>query len=165
MRKCLYFVCPTDGLEPVINKAFNQENYYCTSLGNSIMFDSETVGQINSLIEANNIKEVTFVLSDRNRIVSDALEKKDFSSLKGLEEFYSEIQKQEKLSRVLWQSADISIPILSYHLNMKVKELRPLLKRWLLGEFEVNARIYHSQQERFTEANSELFRRDYCSLN
>lgn len=56
MQKHLYFICPTDHLETVINNTFKQENYYCNSLGNSIKFDSEMVGQINVLIETKNIR-------------------------------------------------------------------------------------------------------------
>mgnify|MGYP004137638051 CR=1 FL=1 len=69
MRKHLYFVCPTDHLETVINDHCYQENYYLTSLGNSVSFNSEFIGEINSLIEANRITEITFILSDNTSAI------------------------------------------------------------------------------------------------
>ena len=65
MRK-LYFVCPTDCLERTLDKN-RQENYYVTSLGNSVIFSEEMVEKINSFIESKGIKEITFVLSNNNR--------------------------------------------------------------------------------------------------
>lgn len=43
MHKCLYLVCPTDCLEPIINNTFKQEHYFYTSLGNAFVADSETL--------------------------------------------------------------------------------------------------------------------------
>ena len=46
MLKHLYFICPTDFLEGVIENVFKQINYYYTSLGNSITFDKDSVKQL-----------------------------------------------------------------------------------------------------------------------
>ena len=45
------------------------------------------VGQINVLIETKNIREITFVLSDNNRIVIDALKNHDFIDVRGCNNF------------------------------------------------------------------------------
>ncbi len=83
MRKHLYFICPTDRLEAVINARFKQENYYWTSLGNSVSFDNERVGEINALMETKSITGITFVLSDDNCMFLDALKDREFSSING----------------------------------------------------------------------------------
>ena len=63
MGKHLYFVCPTDNLETVIENHFQNKNYFLSSLGNSLGFSFEVVEEINSLIENKGITEINFVLA------------------------------------------------------------------------------------------------------
>ena len=71
MSRHLYFVCPTDNLEKLIEEKYPQENYYLTSLGNSIKFSNDFIVEINGLIEAKGIEKVTFVLSKNNHFILD----------------------------------------------------------------------------------------------
>ncbi|MEM8969577.1 MAG: hypothetical protein AAGE93_24380 [Bacteroidota bacterium] len=165
MRKHLYFICPTDHLEPLINNTFKQENYYCTSLGNSVKFDNDMVRQIDDLIETENIREITFVLSSDNRIVIDALGNQEFANLHGLDNFYYEIAKQKERLKLQWKSSDLRIPILSYYLNMKVKELQPKLSNRFAGQIKINAKIYKRQEDIFRDVCLDFINREFFSLN
>ncbi|MBQ4821850.1 hypothetical protein [Aquimarina sp. MMG016] len=156
MQKRLYFICPTDHLESVINKAFKQENYYCTSLGNSIRFTSEMVGQINALITTKEIKEITFVLSSNNHIITDALKNHDFMNIRGLANFYNEIHKQKLHSEVLWQTNHRQFLILSYYLNMKIKELHFELSNLSCIPVKINGKIYSREENVFKNIYSDL---------
>lgn len=165
MQKHLYFVCPTDHLEAVINNKFRQENYYLTSLGNSITFDPELVDEINSIIESNAIREITFVLSDTNKMILDALKKQGFKDTRGLKKFHHLIAQQKEITESIWQTSDIHIPIISYYLNLKIKELRPHLNNWFADSVHVNAQIYNRQNDTFYETHFNLLSLQRFSLN
>ena len=151
MNKHLYFVCPTDNLETVINNKFHQENYYLTSLGNSINFRPELINEINSLVEAKNITNITFVLSLNNRIISDALKSQNYNNIKGLKSFYDVITKEKYRSKALWLTSDIQVLIISYYLNLKTRKLKLLLNNWFRDEVKVKAKIYHKKDNTFNE--------------
>lgn len=165
MQRHLYFVCPTDYLESTINHTFKQENYYWTSLGNSIVFDDDTVGGINALIEANGITAITFVLSDNNQIVLDALKDQTFCYLHGLDDFYYEIAQYGYQLKTFWQSDDLRIPVVSHYLNLKIKELQPKLGVHLEGGIKMNAMTYNRSENTFGEVNPVLFHKEHYSLN
>ena len=165
MRKHLYFVCPTDHLETVINDQCNQENYYLTSLGNSVSFNSEFIGEINSLIEANRITEVTFILSDNNRIILDALNRQRFNNVRGLSSFYNIIGKEKRLTKKLWHTFDIQSQIISCYLNLKVKELQFRLSSCLTDTVKVNGIIYCSKSKTFDEIQPNLLSLEDFNLN
>ena len=165
MKKHLFFICPTDYLETVINKVFRQENYFFTSLGNSIIFDAETMAEINGLIETKNITEITFVLSDNNVIVMDALRNRDFSNLTGLEGFYHEIVEHRELSEVLWQVSNLQHPVFSHYMNAKIKELQAKISSWMIDQISFNCKLYDVKRNTFTEMYSNLLYAKCFSLN
>lgn len=165
MQKHFYFICPTDHIEPVINDTFKQENYYFTSLGNSIVFDSDVVEYLNELLQARNIRNISFVLSDNNRIVSDALEQKDYSRITGLNGFYDQIARQRDHSEEVWQTYNRQLLILSYHLNSKIKELRQELECLSIDPPEINGKIYNRHEKVFSTIYSDLICRDHISVN
>ena len=165
MRKHLYFICPTDHLETAISNVFQQENYYLTSLGNSVTFNPEFVEEINLLIETNNISEITFALSDDNRIIMDALKIQDSNNVRDLKNFYDIIIEEKKRQEVLWQTFDVRIPIISYYLNLKITELKFQLNNWFTDMIKVNAKIYNRQKNTFNEINADLLHLEYFSLN
>lgn len=165
MQKHLYFICPTDHLEPVINNTFKQENYYFTSLGNSIAFDTSMVWQLNELLQSKNIRDISFVLSDNNRIVSDALEKQDFSEITGLSNFYNQITRQKEYFKGVWQTYNRQFLILSYHLNDKIKELRLGLKCLSIDPLKISGKIFNRHEEVFSDIYSDLICREYISVN
>lgn len=156
MEKHLYFICPTDHLESVINKNFRRENYYCTSLGNSITFDSKTIEQINTLIETRQIREITFVLSHNNYIVSDALKNQDYSNVRGLDDFYDEIVSQKQHSEALWQTDHSQFLVLSYYLNKKIRELQFKLNSLLHIPMKINGKIYNRREDTFKKIYADL---------
>ena len=80
----LYFICPTDNIESIINSKLNDNNFYITSLANSITFNYDFIKELLSIIESKKISEITFVLSDDNKLINDALENKQFKNIRSL---------------------------------------------------------------------------------
>ncbi|MCH2195588.1 hypothetical protein [Kordia sp.] len=165
MKKHLYFICPTDHLEAVINDVSKSENYYITSLGNSIVFDKDTIDEISVLIARKDIDEITFVLSDTNKIILDALDHENFTNIRGLNILYDEMKKQKEYKQIIWGNRDLRTPILSYHLNQKVYELISKLHHWNLDILKVNAKIYNKQDDIFNDVFSDLIYEKHFSLN
>ena len=155
MQKHLYFICPTDHLERVIDLTFEQDNYYYTSLGNSITFDSETMEPLMEFLISKNIRKTSFVLSDDNSIVSDALGNLNFSQIAGLQHFYQQINRQKIRSTVFRQSHHLQFYILSNYLNQKIKELRQALGERYAERMRINGKIYLSQQKIFSDIYSD----------
>jgi len=165
VKKHLYFICPTDYLEVVIDGTFEQENYYITSLGNSITFDRETVAAIHKLVETKNITEITFVLSDNNPIVMDGLNDQDFVNVWGLDVFYREIAKLEVRAELLWQTSNLNGRVFAYYLNKRTEELRAKLNNGWCDHIAINAKIYSSQRNLFNEPRNKFFYQEFCKLN
>ncbi|UII81309.1 hypothetical protein [Flagellimonas sp. CMM7] len=165
MQKSLYFVCPTDGLEPVINTRFDNRNYYYTSLGNSVVFDDVTSGNIRQLIQEHGITEVSFVLSINNPIVKDALGNQTFSDIRGLHSFYGEVLRQKGYSEVLCSEPNSKFTILSYHLNNKIKELQLVLDGLNVSQLKIMGKIYNKQEHEFYKIYSDLVCTEFFSLN
>ncbi|WP_281615744.1 hypothetical protein [Flammeovirga sp. SubArs3] len=95
MQKHLYFVCPTDHLETIIEATFKEENYYYSSLGNSVSFEKDIISEINDVIETNNIKEVTFILSNTNKLILDAIQHESQPLVIGMKRFYYDVIRQK----------------------------------------------------------------------
>ena len=113
--KCLY-VLFTNCSEEVINN----DLIYFDENGVIIKASEDAVvGEINSLIETKCITEITFVLSDNNQMIMDALKNQRFNKVKGLKRFYNAITRQKNCEEGVRQIVDIRIPIISYYLNIK----------------------------------------------
>ena len=123
------------------------------------------VGQIHLLIEAKDIREITFVLSADNRIVMDALGNQNFANVYGLGDFYHILTKQKGRLKRQWKLSDLRISLLSYYLNTRIKELQPKLSKRLAGQIEINAKIYKKQGEAFHDTYLDLIARKCISLN
>lgn len=165
MQSHLFFVCPTDHLETVIDKHFHEDNYYITSLGNSVNFNSPVSEEINALVEAKSIAEISFVLSDNNKIMMDALESENFKSIRGLENFYDKTSEPKKRTEVLRRAFHTEIPLITHYLNLKVQGLKPQLNNWFSDKVKVNAKIYLRQTNLFKEANVDLIHLEHFYLN
>lgn len=165
MSKHLFFICPTDHLETIIDKHFHEENYYITSLGNSVNFNSQLVEEINALVEIKSVTEISFVLSDNNKIIMDALRSENFKNIRGLESFYDEISAHIKRTEVLRHVFSTEAPLITDCLNLKVQGLKPLLSNWFADKVKVNAKIYKRQKNVFEEADSDLAHLEYFWLN
>lgn len=165
MRKHLYFICPTDNLENIIDFHSKQENFYCTSLGNSIKLDTETLGQLELLLASKNITEISFVLANDNRIVTDALEKQSFLEVASLRSFYRQILMQKNHAEISWQTYDHRFLLLSYHLNSKIRELRNGLRKLTDQPLTINGSIYNRREGCFSEIYSDLLCMESFALN
>ena len=97
MLKHLYFTCPTDHLETTINKSFEHENYFLSTLGNSVSFSSEFVNEISSFIKANSINKITFILSDNNRIIRDDAKSDKYNNKIEVKNFLKLIKNKSKI--------------------------------------------------------------------
>ena len=165
MKKHLYFICPTDSLESLINHSFDQENYFLTSLGNSMAFDPEKVDQLVELLTTEGIKDITFILSDNNEIVLDALGPKNFSGFGGLKALYNSIATEKRVCEEVWQNGDRHFLILSYYLNGKVNDLRMELDENALDPIHINAKIFKREYETFVDTYPQVVLKDSFALN
>ncbi|MEM9001288.1 MAG: hypothetical protein AAGB24_13570 [Bacteroidota bacterium] len=165
MPRHLYFVCPTDGIEPTINGAFGSCNYFYTSLGNSVVFDKDTMGHIKGLLLKHDIQEIFFVLSDANPIIKDAMGNRHFSQIRGLGNFYAEISRQKQHSEVLCSEYNRQSIVLSYYLNKKIKELMSELNCLNVGKINIEGKIYNKQKNIFNKIYSDLVCTEYFSRN
>ena len=151
MTKHLFFVCPTDNLESIIDLKFRHDNYYLSSLGNSMTFNEEIVSKIDILIKRFKITEIIFVLASNNRIINDALKDQEFSNIKVLRPLYKEITLQDKLLKALWKPSNIILPIISSHLNKKIKELRLNMRNLSIAQQNMRALVFDIQKNVFSD--------------
>ena len=164
MQKHLYFICSTDHLEPVINNAFKQKNYYFTSLSNSIAFDTNIVWQLNELLQTKT-SETSLLCYQTTIVLCQMHQKQDFSEITGLSNFYNQITRQKEYSKGVWQTYNRQFLILSYHLNDKIKELRLGLKCLSIDPLKINGKIFNRHEEVFSDIYSDLICREYVSVN
>ena len=165
MQKHLYFICPTDCLEPIINKAFKQENYYFSSLGNSIEFENKIVNALRKLIKTKSIEEISFVLSSDNDIISDALGRQYFSAFAGLNTVYKQLRSKKEYLDFSWQTRNPQHLILSYYLNEKINKLRFELEGLFCCPLRISGKIYNRKENVFEEIYPGLICNDYFNLN
>lgn len=158
--KRLFFICPTDCMEVVINNAFDGDNYFVSSLGNSLSLDASQLEEISALIETEGIKEVHFVLSYDNRVLHDAFGEQQFSGIGELNRFYHEIANQSMHSVLLWQTNSRRKAALLSHLNTKAKELHSKLNSWLSDTIRFGTKVYDRDSGCFCEVpNNSMDRR------
>jgi len=165
MHKCFYLICPTDCLEFAINKTFKYENYFYTSLGNSFNYDHRTLGYLRTMIRKHNIKEIYFVLSMDNKIVLDALGTKEFSNIETLYNFYNDIKSVKKRPKMSFKKDNHQFTILSLYLNKKIKELELQLTNSFKYPIKIGGKIYHKNQDAFTNIYSDLVCLEKYQLN
>jgi hypothetical protein len=151
MNGHLYFICPTDHLEPIIDKAFPGDNYFFASLGNSMIFDEDLCSVIGNLVELKGMQAITFILSDKNKVIYDALLHQDFSRFGRLKGMYDEITNHKEQSRchgIL--DTQIQKLILPVHLDSKVKGLMMKIPAQNLN---IDAVIYERVSRQFIEVD------------
>jgi len=165
MGKHLYFVCPTDNLETVIESHFQNKNYFLSSLGNSLGFSFEVVEEINSLIENKGITEINFILADNNKMISGGINDERFDEVSSLKNFYDIIQTQKKQTEAVWSKIDSQIPIISYYLNLKIQELNNQLIDVFDKNITINGKIYKTNANSFNDINADLLHLDKFILN
>lgn len=165
MRRYLHFICPSDYLESLIQAACEGEHYFFTSLGNSLIFNQELVKEIEALIGSKNIGEVSFILSDDNQIVSDALGKQDYWEVEGIMDFYAQIIREKEHTGELWQTGNHSLLLSSCYLNNKIKELKAALDASLIDQLHIKAKIYKRQEGMFRDVYPDVILKGNMSVN
>lgn len=163
MHRHLYFICPTDHLEPIINNTFKQENYYISSLGNSIEFDSEMAYEVNELLDSKRIMNISFALSQNNSVL-EAMEKK-YAGISGLTNLQNKLKRQKKYAQEIWDTNDPNFLAISYHLNDKIRELSRVLNHLRIDTPKINGIIYSRLEGRFKSPYSNLMYENNVSVN
>ncbi len=149
-------ICPSDYLEPVIDKKLKGDKYFYTSLGNTVTIDKNTVEQIVAIVENNEVNEITFVLSEDNGFVSDALNNQSFGEIRGLTEAYGQLLEYKKQVLNSWLLSNQRTIILSYFLNEKIKVLKSRLQYYLPNPPEINGKLFSKSSNSFKMIHSEL---------
>ena len=157
MHKHLYFVCPSDNLEGLIDKKFPQENYFLSSLGNSISFSKDIMQEVNALIELKGIDKITFILSDDNKLIFDGLRNQNFDNINVLKKLYNNISDYKKLTSKVYSEGNLQILVTSNLLNEKIKEIKLSLYDWLSSKVNIDAKIFIRKSEEFKGFPNHLF--------
>ena len=160
----LYFICPTDNIESIINSKLNDNNFYITSLANSIIFNYDFIKELHSIIESKKISEITFVLSDDNKLISDALENKEYKNIRSLYHLYLKILSQKNYFKKKSTISEIRLDIISYLLNQKKIELKNITDSLGL-KLDINAIVYNKDVNEFTKVKSKLLNLEFFNLN
>ena len=146
-----------DHLEPVVNSVLKGENYFYTSLGNSLVFDADLMSNICTLIESKLITDISFVLADNNKVVTDAFYKKDFSRIKWLKSFYETISIHKEESKAFDHHLINPLKlVLARHLTTKVSVLKKHLASSGLIHINIDAMIFKTESKCFDDINLNL---------
>jgi hypothetical protein len=156
MRKTLFLLCPTDQLEPIINRQAQDAPYFYASLGNSFNADPKTLQFLKTLITSHEIKAIYFVLSRDNKIVLDALGPQRFSDIKGLKRYYSHLVALQKESQLSWSSQAAQTALVSYYLNQKINTLQHAFASTAAPSVTIRGKIYDKHAHRFYPIYSDL---------
>ena len=157
MHKHLYFVCPSDNLEGLIDKKFPQENYFLSSLGNSLSLSKDIMQEVSALIELKGIDKITFILSDDNKLIFDGLRNQNFDNINVLKKLYNNISNYKKLTSKVYGEENIQILVTSNLLNEKIKEIKLSLCDWLSSKVNIDAKIYIRKSDEFKGFSNDLF--------
>ena len=165
MNASLFFLCPTDCLESIVNKKYIGENYFYNSLGNNLTLDSITLESIKSLVCRHNIRNIYLVLSEQNKIAVDVMEGQTFPKIRGLQNFNNSINQSKKQSELFWKTSEPMFSSLSYYLNQKIRQLQLNLSYVLTQSVNLEGKIYIKSQNKFVDIYPDVVCfRDY-SLN
>ena len=165
MQKNLYFLCPSENLEAVIEKSFPQENYFLSSLGNSISFSDDFILDINSLIESKGIGKITFILSNNNRFILDAMKNQEFKYIKELKEYYKTIEKRKVLTIKSYKNKNFTSLITSHILKTKINELNSNLFDWIRNKISIEGKIYDPTKNKFFDVRINIIEPESLFLN
>ena len=165
MQKNLYFLCPSENLEAVIEKSFPQENYFLSSLGNSISFSDDFILDINSLLESKGIGKITFILSNNNRFILDAMKNQEFKYIKELKEYYKTIEKRKVLTIKSYKNKNFTSLITSHILKTKINELNSNLFDWIRNKISIEGKIYDPTKNMFFDVRINIIEPESLFLN
>ena len=164
MRKTLFLICPTDIMESIIQAHFQSDNYFYTSLGNSLDLNNEiTVRLIKQQILDKDITQIIFVLKEDNPILKDVMCSYKYRQISCLQHLYHEAIYNKSMMSHGGILSDAHKSYLSRFLINKVCTL----KNKLNGQFsnvKVNAFIYKNKYPYFF-TNEPNFSLCYFSMN
>lgn len=127
--------------------------------------DQDTIGQIISIIEEQGISEITFVLSEDNPIILDALSRQNFSTIVGMENAYNDVKEHSKAVQRNWNKHDKHVMMLSYYLNQKIEEFRHIVGPRLSAAPCIQGKLYSASYDAFREIYSPLLCMDTTMSN
>ena len=131
-----------------------------------MVFDYNTVGQIKRLIRKNNIKEISFVLSNDNPILLDALGAQEYADIPRLTEFYKYLKTQNQYPMVLWHVNKHLVSVLSSHVNNKIKELESVLNDSSDHNIKIEGHIFNRSDYSFQSIRKQqIIRKEHFHFN
>ena len=125
----------------------------------------EELDEIKDLLETKEIRKISFVFSDDNQIVSDALTGQLYSNLSGIDYFYDDLMRRQNDLRMIWELCDDRIMLLSCYLLDKVEKLRRELDFTVNQRLDIDVKIYHRNEKTFKKAHNDLFGLRHHHLN
>ena len=165
MTKRLFMICPTDYIESIIRGKFDGQKYFYSSLGNSFTVDGSCAGELIKVIESRQIQEITFVLSENNKIILDATQRQRYIDITGLRTNYRRIISQRKLPDQMWASQNGHVLFLSYYLKDQINKFRATLQDHSLHGVTINAMIYSKEDDCLRHIYPELALSDPDRVN
>jgi hypothetical protein len=144
---------------------FSSKNYFYTSLGNAFVSERETMKNIKELILKHHITNVCFVLSSENEIIMDAIQGRFFDQIKGLDDLYTQIEKERESSEVMFPTASREFSVISYFLNHKIQELAFELGGLSGHNIDFSGQVYSSFEDSFRPIYSPLTCLEKYNLN
>ena len=147
MSKCLYMVCPTDLLEPILDLSSDELNYFYSSLGNNLALDKKIFEEISLTIEKEGIIEIIFAISENNRIVLDALSNQNLKNLRGINSSYNKLLFLKKQTIGFWGNDHNNILYISYFINEKISQLKSGLGQHLKNLPIIKGKNFSSREK------------------
>jgi len=163
--KHLYFICPTDNLETIIENTFSNTNYYLSSLGNTINFDQGFIEEVNAQIRAKGISEITFILFDTNRIILDLYALEEKKSMENIDKFFSNEHKNKEDKTISEQQGVYYSQLIATYLYSKIRELQLAMSESSHKHLKINGQVYNRKMNIFTEIKNRTACYSSFSLN
>ena len=162
----LYFICPTDFLETVINATFSGDNYFLTSLGNSINLEENHVAEICELIEKRSIASISFILSDDNKFIQNTLNsQKACCPFKMKRPPWKDVKKRNESTRPFFCPNSCTYPAIANYLDSRIKELDQVLSKNYGVSKRIDAKLYVRQKNTFVDLDLGLRSKILSNLN
>lgn len=161
----LFMICPTDHIEYIIHQNFYGQKYFYTSLGNSFSMGRNELSEIIQIIKKYRIEDITFIISENNKIIFDANQEQYFIGIRGLKKTYSNINSKGKMTDQMWLSHDHHILFLSYFLIDKINKLKEHLRNNSMPTLKVDAKIYSKAYNSFKGIYHEILLSDPIRIN
>lgn len=161
----LFLICPTDFLEAAIESNFNGNNYFYTSLGNSIKLeDKKTMEQIENFIKEKYISKVVFVLKENNTIISDIMNDYEYGNLLVASNLNKEINHHKFMMSSYNNKSILQKLCTSGHLNSKVILMLNILEP-KFPNIEIGALLHTETHPYFIDVIHPLVTTVYLALN